>query len=205
MGKKKSSGLLGRPSSKRLARRLEALLLEGRESVESFLEAATLAELREVLEESSSAELVNVLLDLRRSIVKAFFERVVVGRKRVAAPAVTLYHYRIYLTNPHPLQVGATNGETLPNYYAILGVPRDASAAEIAEAHKLLTRALATDAPVADEQDVNEKRRQEIAEAFGILRNPKRRETADRLLPGINYLYPKRESFWLDAVRGFLN
>jgi hypothetical protein len=188
-----------------LPRRLEEYLAKGRAELERFFDEAPAAELREIVEKSFCSELVNILLDLRQSCVKSFFERVVVGRKRVAAPAVALYHYKLYLRNPLPLEVSGTDGETQQNYYAKLGLPRDATPEEIDEAHKLLTKALAPEAFPPESRHAGAEQLKDICDAFNVLRNPKKREAADRLLPNISYLYPKREHYWLEAVKRLLS
>ena len=205
MGKKKAKSAGPGAADSRLSHRLKELLAHGQRHLEGFFESATVAELREIVEESCSSDLVNVLLDLRRASVKAFFERVVGGRKRLVAPSIALYHYKVYLRDTVPLEVNATNGERLPNYYAILGVPRDATADEIEDAHKHLQRAFSSDLHAESDHGVNSERLAEIKDAFGNLKTETRREVTDRLLPNINYLYPRRDDYWLESVRQLLS
>jgi len=172
---------------------------------ERFLNDAPIVELRSVLEISYASDLVNALIDLRHSTVKDFFERMVSGRRRLIALIATLYHYKVYLTDPVPLEVAATNGEKLPNYYAVLGLPRDAWPEEVDEAYKLLSRAFAPDSFPPADQALARKNLDEITEAFEQLHTPKRREVANGLLPSLNALYPRREACWLESVKGVMD
>jgi hypothetical protein len=205
MGTKKTKSTGSAAGGSRLSRQLEELLDRGQSALEEFFVDAPIAELRQILEGSGGADLVNVLLDLRHASVKTFFERVVSGRKRLAAPTIALYHYRSYLLDTVPFEIKATNGEKLPNYYAILGVPRDATADDIGEAHKHLLKAFSPEFFAESEHEKSAERLAEINDAFGNLKTDAKRETTDRLLPNINYLYPKRDVFWLDSVRRLLN
>ncbi len=205
MAKKKSKARGSSARERKLAPRLEELVGEGPSAIAKFVEGAPPSELRELFDAGFSSDLVNVLLDLKRSTVRTFFERAMVGRKRTLAPIVALYHYKLYLTNPLPLDLEATNGETHPNHYAILGVPRDASQEDLDEAHKLLSKAFSPESFAEDDRPAGELRRREIVAAFKALRTEENREDTDRLLPNMGYYYPKREDCWLEPVRQLLN
>jgi hypothetical protein len=164
------------------------------------LEAAPLGELVEIFEHSFPSILVNILLDLRKAEVKRILELVADERRRAVAETATLYYYREYLTNPLPLRIDAGAGISLPNYYAILGVPRDATEDELREAHRLLSRAHAEEFFAPDMRPAATERRTEIDDAYANLRTPEKRAKADRLLPNVSYLYPRRDQAWLEAV-----
>jgi hypothetical protein len=138
---------------------------------------------------------------LKKATVKRFLEMLASQRKRAAPETATLYHYKEYLTNPLPLQVETDTGGSLPNYYAILGVPRDVSDDDLKTAYRLLTRAHAPAAFPPSMRKSGSERLAEIQDAFDNLRSPPRRQRADRLLPNISYLYPRRDQSWLEAVQ----
>jgi molecular chaperone DnaJ len=66
---------------------------------------------------------------------------------------------------------------TEPDYYEVLGVPRDASDADVKKAFRRLARELHPD--VSEETDT-EHRFREVAEAYEVLSDPERRQTYDR-------------------------
>ncbi len=140
---------------------------------------------------------------MRHSTVKDFLERMVVGRKRLVALIATLYHYKVYLTDPVPLEVAATNGERLPNYYAILGIPREADEEEIRTAHRLLSKAFSPEGFAPTQRKLAQERLEEIREAYEHL-TPKHRGETDRQLPSMQYLYPRRDQSWLGSARKVL-
>ncbi len=133
-------------SGKRSSRHTQLLLEMAQEERSSYFRDSPANTLLKVFEESYLSALVNVLLDMKRSEVRRLFERLVLLRKRVMIPALTLYQYKEYLINPLPLTISSTNGLDVPNYYSILGIPRESSAEDLKEAHKLLSRAYAPEA-----------------------------------------------------------
>ncbi|MBI4604580.1 MAG: DnaJ domain-containing protein [Planctomycetes bacterium] len=191
-------------ASRRSLKHTEGLLVLAAERRSAFFETTAPGKLLAVFEESYPSELVKVLLDLKRSVVKVLLETLARLRKRAVAETATLYHYKEYLTNPLPLRVDTDAGISIPNFYAILGVPRDATEHELKEAHRLLARAHGEDMFSPDMQEVSEERLREIDEAYANLKTPERRAKTDRLLPNVSYLYPRRDQSWLEAVRRLL-
>jgi hypothetical protein len=189
-----------RTRSRKTCRFTDDLRAMQRSGCNDFFEKATEEELLAVFDESYSADLVNVLLDLKKATVRRVFERLAVVRKRGVADLVTLYHYKEYLTNPLPLRVETELGPTIPNYYAILGVPREVSEEELRNAHRLLVKAHAPEAFPLGMRKAGAERLAEIEDAYNNLRTPQKRQKADSLLPNINYLYPRRDQSWLEAV-----
>ena len=66
---------------------------------------------------------------------------------------------------------------TEPDYYDVLGVPRDASDTDVKKAFRRLARELHPDVSVAAD---TEHRFREVAEAYEVLSDPERRQTYDR-------------------------
>ena len=170
----------------------------GRNEHEAYFDATPPAELADVFETSYSADLVNVLLDLRRSTVKELLGTVAAVRKRAVAETATLYYYKEYLLNPLPWRVTTLESEEIPNYYAILGVPRDATEDEIKQAGRLLLRAHDAENFSAQIRGTNEEQAASIREASKCLA-PAKRPALDQVLPNMSYLYPRRDQSWLDA------
>lgn len=187
----------GRRKNPRL---LGALLAQGPSYCESYFEVAGPEEVIQVFEESYSVSLVNLLLDLKKSTTKRLYEIVVRHKKRAFVNVFTLYYYKDYLTNPLPLSLESETGRHVPNHYAILGVPRDATLDELKTAHKLLSAAFGPDSFPPGERRVGEESLREINAAFEILKNSKQRKSLDESLPNISYLYPRRDQSWLSAV-----
>jgi hypothetical protein len=181
-------------------RLLAALLNQRLSAVERYFETAPPEEVLPFFEESYCSSLVNMLLDLKKSTAKRLFEIAVQHRKRAFINVFTLYYHKEYLTNPLPLTLESDAGRNLPNHYAILGVPREATVEELKLAHKLLVGAYSPESFPPAERRMGEERLQEINFAFEILKNPQRRKVLDETLPNISYLYPRRDQCWLNAV-----
>jgi len=165
-----------------------------------FFEIVPPEDLLVLFEESYPSDLVNILLDLKKAAVKNLFEHLGKLKKRAIAEVSTLYYYKEYLTNPLPLDLETETGSTVPNYYAILGVPRDVSQEDLREAHRLLSRAHEPAMFSPDRRAAGEERLGEINDAYNHLKNAERRQKADRILPNINYLYPRRDQSWMEAL-----
>ena len=194
-----------RPAApKKTTKHVNSLLELPRTGVLDFFAGASVEELLTVFDESYASDLVNVLLDLPKATVRDLLMRVYKLRKRRAAEVSTLYYYKDYLTNPLPLELETEGGAKLPNYYAILGVPRDAKPEDLKEAYRLLSRAHDPDMFSPPRRKVGDERRQEIIDSYSHLKNPLKRDKTDKLLPNIGYLYPRRDQSWFESVRRIL-
>ncbi len=169
-------------------------------SRESYFETASPEEVIRIFEESYCSSIVNFLLDLKKSTAKRLFEIVIRHKKRAFLNVITLYYYKDYLINPLPLTLEAEDGSELPNHYAILGMPKEASPEELKMAHKLLSSSFSSESFPPAERRTSEERLREIEASFEILKNPKRRKDLDSNLPNINYLYPRRDQCWFEFV-----
>ena len=203
--KKKASRKKKATPPRRSSRRTDALAqMEPRERAEHFRECSV-GDLLKLFEHSYEGDLVNLLLDLKRSDVRTLFERLVAQRKRALAPAITLFHYKAYLLDPLPLNITGTDGEEIPNYYAILGLPREVPYEDLREAYRLLSRAFESANFAPARRKSGEESFKEITTAYEALKTAKRRAEADVLLPNISYLYPRRDQSWFEAVKRFLD
>ncbi len=155
----------------------------------------------EAFEESYTADVVNVLLDLRKSVARRLFESLVSVRKRAMVSVVAMYYYKEYLMNPLPLEVG---NDRTPNYYAILGIPRDADPQDIKMAHRLLVKAHDTENFSPPMRAAGLERVAEINDAFRHLQSDEKRRATDTTLPSMHYLYPRRDQSWLKAAQRIL-
>jgi hypothetical protein len=191
----------GRSRTRKTNKHIEHLATLPRSECLDFFEKSPPETLIEVFEESYSSDLVNLLLDLKKATVRKFLETLTAHRKRGVVEVATLFYYKEYLTNPLPLQVETETGAIVPNYYAILGVPRDVSDEDLKTAHRLLSRAHDPEAFSPLVRKSGEARLAEIEDAYANLKNPPRRQSADRLLPNISYLYPRRDQSWLESVQ----
>ncbi len=169
--------------------------------IERYFVETPPADILDAFEQSYTSDVANVLLDLRRSAVRQLFEGLASVRKRGISTLVTLYHYRIYLMNPLPLSVGH---DRTPNYYAILGVPRDADVDDIKLAHRLLVKAHDSGDFSPPMRPFGEVRLAEIDDAFRHLHPEEKRSQSDQILPNIHYLYPRRDQSWLEATQRIL-
>lgn len=154
-----------------------------------------------LFERSYPSELVNFLLTVKSQACRRMFLQALRHRKKGFLDILTLYYYRDYLRDPLPLTVQAVpSREPMTNDYALLGVARDSTEAEILEAGKCLVKALREENFPRAERRQAGKNLVEMKEAFGRLRSPgKRQELASRL-PSMNYLYPPRDRLWLSKL-----
>jgi len=187
-------------SSRKSTRLLNNLAAQGQASCESYFESAPAEEILRLFEESYCSSTVNFLLDLKRSTAKRIFETVVRLKKKTYLGVISLYHFKEYLTNPLPMEVEGESGRRIPNYYSIIGLPREATGDDIRLAHKLLVSSFSADSFPPSDRKAGEERLRELNEAFDVLRNPKRRKEYDDTLPNINYLYPRRDQAWIESV-----
>ncbi len=199
-----------RPSSPRSASRknprlIHQFLSQGPSFCETYFETIGAEEVIHLFEESYCSSLVNFLLDLKKSTTKRIFELIVRHRKRAFLNVITLYYYKDYLINPFPMTLESESGRELPNHYAILGVPREVTPEDLKMAHKLLVSSFSPDSFPPSERKIGDERLQEIDAAFEILKNPKRRKELNDNLPNINYLYPRRDQCWFEAVNRLMS
>ena len=171
---------------------------------ESHFEEIGDEELVNLFENSYPSELVNIFLGLKPSTCRRVFEIAIKHRKRAYLDVITLYYHRIYLVNPFPLDLRALNGEQVPNYYAILGVSKDATAGEIEVAAKLLLKAYQAESFPPSNRKVSDQRLEEIKDSFSQLKTTESRQVTDRRLPAIPYYYPRREPAWLELMPRFI-
>ena len=181
-------------------RLLNNLLAHRPSYVEAYFGSISPEEALQLFEESYCSSLVNALLDLKKSTTKRLFEIVAYAKRRAFLNVFALYYYKEYLTNPLPLTLESEGGKNVPNYYAILGVPREASFDELKASHKLLGASFSQESFAPADRKVGEERLREIEDAFEILKNPKRRKVLDVTLPNISYFYPRRDQSWFAAV-----
>ena len=193
-----------RPASKKTLKHVEALRAMARNEHEAYFKETAPSALADIFEKSYCADLVNVLLDLRRSTVKELFHTVAAVRKRAVTDAATLYYYKEYLTNPLPLRVTTLESEDIPNYYAVLGMPRDATDEQLKQAGRLLLRAHDAENFSPEMRGANVEQAEVIREASKCLA-PAQREALDAVLPNMSYLYPRRDQSWLDSVQRLLD
>lgn len=78
------------------------------------------------------------------------------------------------------------------DYYAILGVSRDASAAEIKKAYRALARKHHPDKAAPTDRAAAEARIKEVNEAYAVLKDPEKRRKYDRL--GARWDQPEPQS-----------
>lgn len=87
------------------------------------------------------------------------------------------------------------------DYYAILGVPKDASQADIKKAFRKHARACHPDLAKAEDRPGAEARFKEINEAYEVLKNPESRAKYDQL--GSNWKAYEHAGHGADAGRGY--
>src|SRR5688572_21027806 len=108
--KKTAAGASSKASSRKTTKHVDLLLHMERGERSAYLESLSREDLVKVFEESHAADLVNILLDLKKAVVKRLFEIVAADRKRGVLEVAVLYHYKEYLTNPLPLRVETDTG-----------------------------------------------------------------------------------------------
>lgn len=163
-------------------------------------------QLKKLVTECYCADLVNLLLDTKRSSVRTFFLRAVTVCKRGLTPVVALYNYRIYLLNPLPLSLEGSDGDTHPNYYALLGVHLNAADDEVADAYKLLSKAHAPGSFSPQSSSIGEARLKEINAAHKMLKTSDAREKTRALLCNhMDHCFPQRQTSWLEAANSILS
>ncbi len=191
----------GQGARKRSSRMVQNILLLSSVEQAEYFERISDEEIIKLFDSSYPSELVNLLLGIKKSTCRRLFEVAVKHRKRAYLDVITLYYYKDYLTNPLPLTVEGIDRTSMQNYYAIVGMGRDASEEEINLASKLLIHAYQPESFPPAERKNGEIRYLEIKTAFDRLKNPRTRLDVDRLLPNVSYLYPRRDQSWPENVQ----
>jgi hypothetical protein len=193
------------PAHRKNPRLLTNLLIQGPGYCEVYFETIAADDVLRIFEESYCSSLVNFLLDLKKSTAKRALEMMVRLKKRTFLNVIALYYYKDYLLNPLPLSIQTEMGREIPNHYAIVGMPREATVEEMRSAQKILVGSFHVDSFPPSDRKIGEERLREIDSSFEILKNPKRRKDLDDRLPNINYLYPRRDLSWFEAVNRLLS
>ena len=81
-------------ASKRTTRQMDALLSISRDERMAFFENTPPEKIIKIFEKSYGADMVNILLDLKKATVKHLFEALRAIRKRAIAETATLYYYK---------------------------------------------------------------------------------------------------------------
>ncbi len=187
------------------ARLIEELTEKNPNELDQLLLEGPIGQLKELVAGCYCADLVNLLLDTKRSSVRSLFLRSAASFKRLLTPVVTLYNYRIYLLNPVPLSLKGSDGELHPNYYALLGVPPDASDEEVTGAYKLLARAHAPESFSPQSRNIGEERLEELTAAHKRLKTAEaRQETHELLCKNPEHCFPQRQTSWTEATNAIL-
>jgi hypothetical protein len=146
-----------------------------------------------------------VLLDAKKASVRAFFLRAISTCKRAVTPVVSLYSYRVYLSNPLPLSLKGSDKELHTNYFALLGVNLNATDDEVSEAYKLLSKAHAPEAFSPRHRPMGEERLEEIKASHKMLKTPEARQEARAILSSHpDYCFPRRDTHWAEAATSLL-
>ena len=184
---------------------IENLVAKGPAELDRLLLEGPLGQLKELVAGCYCADLVNLLLDAKRSSVRTFFLRAVTSFKRLLTPVVTLYNYRIYLLNPLPLSLTGSDGEIHPNYYALLGVHPSASDEEVASSYKLLAKAHAPESFSPQSRFIGEERIEEISAAHKLLKTAEGRQQVHELLCNQSeHYFPQRQTSWTESTNAIL-
>ncbi|MEC8894919.1 MAG: J domain-containing protein [Planctomycetota bacterium] len=193
------------PEKERSARLIEELAAKNPAELDQLLLEGPLNQLKELVADCYCADLVNLLLDAKRSSVRSFFLRAITSFKRLLTPVVTLYNYRIYLLNPLPLSLKGSDGEIHPNYYALLGVPPNATDEEVSSAYKLLAKAHAPESFSRQSRTIGEERLKELAVAHKLLKTADGRQEVHELLCNQpEHCFPQRQTSWTESANFIL-
>ena len=193
------------PEKERSARLIEELAGKNPAELDQLLLEGPLNQLKELVAGCYCADLVSLLLDAKRSSVRTFFLRAITSFKRLLTPVVTLYNYRIYLLNPLPLSLKGSDGEIHPNYYALLGVPPNATDEEVSSAYKLLAKAHAPESFSPQSRTIGEERLKELAAAHKLLKTAEGRQQAHELLCNQpEHCFPQRQTSWTESANFIL-
>src|SRR5256714_1902190 len=104
-----------------------------------------------------------------------------VGRDRRAGPHAHGLRQNRRAGRPHqPPRRGAARMSRPSDYYALLGVARDAGEAEIQKAYRGLAMKHHPDRVAAEEKTAAEEKFKQITEAYEVLRDPEKRAAYDR-------------------------
>ena len=202
MVRKKTGQTAEKPDSARL---IESLEEKGAAEIDSFLLDGPIDEMKDLVTGCYCSDLVNLLLDAKKATVRTFFRRATGACKRAITPVVTLYNYRVYLSNPLPLSLKGNDGEIHLNYFVVLGVHLLADDDIVANAYKLLSKAHAPESFPAPLRDISAERLDEIKLSHKMLKTPESRESTRAILgahPG--YCFPERDTSWMEAVASVL-
>ena len=193
------------PEKERSARLIEELAAKNPAELDQLLLEGPLNQLKELVAGCYCADLVSLLLDAKRSSVRTFFLRAITSFKRLLTPVVTLYNYRIYLLNPLPLSLKGSDGEIHPNYYALLGVPPNATDEEVSSAYKLLAKAHAPESFSRQSRTIGEERLKELALAHKLLKTSDGRQEVHELLCNQpEHCFPQRQTSWTESANFIL-
>jgi len=202
MARKTSPKTPEKPDSSRLIGALEEKVPA---EFDSFLIDGPIDEIKELVVNSYCSELVNLLLDAKKASVRAFFLRAIGVCKRAVTPVITLYSYRVYLSNPLPLSLKGGDGEIHINYYALLGVHLNVTDDEVSSSYKLLAKAHAPDAFSPRHRKLGEERLMEIKASLKMLKTVEAREAAATVLSSHpEHCFPRRDASWLEIAASFL-
>ena len=202
MARKKTAKIAEKPDSSSLITAFEE---KGAAELDAFLLEGANDSIREVVLGCYCSELVSLLLDAKKASVRAFLLRAISTCKRAATPVVSLYSYRVYLSNPLPLSLKGSDGEIHANYFALLGVNLNATDGEVAEAYKLLTKAHAPEAFSPRHRSMGEERLEEIKMSHKRLKTPETRQEARAILSSHpDYCFPRRDSHWAKTAAALL-
>ena len=202
MARKKTAKIAEKPDSSNL---ISAFEEKGPAELDSFLLEGANDRIKEVVLGCYCSELGSLLLDAKKASVRAFFLRAISTCKRAVTPVVSLYSYRVYLSNPLPLSLKGSDGELHTNYFALLGVNLNATDDEVTEAYKLLTKAHSPAAFSPRHRLRGEERLEEIKMSHKMLKTPEARQEARAILSSHpDYCFPRRDSHWAETAAAML-